>query len=95
MVTNIDILLKDIDTLLKKTLDLKIFDTNIISFFARLVDATNKDSLVENKESRFFNFKKLSLLAILLVKTGLVFEILVAVIMGVVHYLESDRMLLG
>jgi hypothetical protein len=42
-----------------------------------------------------FQFLKLSLLAILLVKTSLVFELLVAVIREVVYYLESDRMLLG
>jgi hypothetical protein len=45
----------DINILLKENLDSKIFDTNIISFFARLSNANNADRLVEEK-IRVFHF---------------------------------------
>ncbi len=49
-------MITDINILLKEILHSKIFDTNIISFFARLANATNADSLVEKKDSKFLIF---------------------------------------
>jgi hypothetical protein len=46
----------DINILLKEIWTLKIFDTNIISFFAWLADTTNADSLVEKKIQTFSIF---------------------------------------
>jgi hypothetical protein len=66
-------MITDINILLKEILDSKIFDTNIISFFARLSNANNADCVVEIKIPSF-SFFTFSLVAIILLKTGLVFK---------------------